>query len=353
MIHVGLDVHHSNSMVRAMTEDGELFPARRIHHDHLDALWQYLARFGDQSKRVVFEATANARWMRRCLQADPSITPVAVTPHKVRIIADTVAKTDKIDATVLASLSRMDALPEAWLPDEEVEELRELTRHRTDLVRQRTLAKNQINAALIRRGLLRPYKDVFGVRGLAWLRETALPAAVRQQVDHWLEGLDLLQRQIARVEGTLYRDLARRRRWIDEMALLTTMPNVGRLTALTILAELGQWQRFASRGAVAAFAGLVPVSKRSDRSARYGRLSKRGPSGLRRILVLVARGAARRSLRYGRLYERLKRGKGANKAKTAVARQLLEDAWTMLRKGEPFRDVAEQAESLTRAGWPS
>lgn len=350
MIHVGLDVHHRNSVVRAMTEDGELFPARRIHHDNLDALWQYLARFGDEPKRVVFEATANARWMRRQLAADPSITPVAVTPHKVRIIADTVAKTDKIDATVLASLSRMDALPVAWLPGAEVEELRELTRHRTDLVRQRTFAKNQVNATLVRCGLLRPYKDVFGVRGVTWLRQIALPTAMRLQVDHWLEAIDLVQPQIKAVEVRLYRDLIRRPRWAKEIALLMTMPNVGKLTAVTILAELGDWTRFRSRAAVAAFAGLVPSSKRSDRSCRYGRLTKRGPTGLRRILVLVARGAARQSARYGRLYERVKVRKGANRGKIAVARQLLEDAWTMLRKGEPFRPWPEQAESLTRVG---
>lgn len=350
MIHVGLDVHHMNSVVRAMTEDGELFPARRIHHDDLDALWQYLAPFGDEPKRVVFEATANARWMRRQLATDPTIRPVAVTPHKVRIIADTVAKTDKIDATVLANLSRMDALPEAWLPDGEVEELRELTRHRTDLVRQRTFAKNQINAVLVRHGLLRPYKDIFGVRGAAWLRQVDLPRAMRLQVDRWLESLDLVRRQIDAVEAVLYRELLPRPRWRDEAALLGTMPNVGQLTAVTILAELGDWRRFRSRAAVAAYAGLVPSSKRSDRSTRYGRLTKRGPTGLRRILILVARGAARRSLRYGDLYRRVKRHNGANKAKTAVARQLLEDAWTILRKGEPFRDSSEQAESLARVG---
>lgn len=350
MIHVGLDVHHRNSVVRAMTEDGELFPPRRIYHDNLDALWQYLAPFGDQPKRVVFEATANARWMRRQLAADPSITPVAVTPHKVRIIADTVAKTDTIDATVLANLSRMDALPEAWLPDDDVEELRELTRHRTDLVRQRTFAKNQINATLVRYGLLRPYKDVFGVRGVAWLRQVELPKAMRLQVDHGLASLDHLQRQIDAAERLLYRDLAARPRWAGETALLMTLPNVGKLTAVTILAELGDWRRFGRRAAVAAFAGLVPSSKRSDRSSRYGRLTKRGPTGLRRILILVARGAARKSPRYGQLYQRIKGRKGANKAKTAVARQLLEDAWTMLRKGEPFRPWPEQAESLTRVG---
>ena len=160
MIHVGLDLHHKNSYIRAMDDDGVLYAGKRIYHSDIMELWQYLAQFGKQKKRVVFEATANARWMERLLKEDPTIEPVAVTPHKVRIIAETVAKTDKIDATVLTSLSKMDALPRAWLPDEEVEDLRELTRHRAVLVQLRTRAKNRINGVLIRRVMLRPYGDI-------------------------------------------------------------------------------------------------------------------------------------------------------------------------------------------------
>jgi len=77
-------------------------------------------QFGDQRKRVVFEATANARWLDRLLRQDPTIEPVAVTPHKVRIIAETVAKTDKIDAGVLALLSKLGTVAGKKKEDEEV-----------------------------------------------------------------------------------------------------------------------------------------------------------------------------------------------------------------------------------------
>lgn len=102
MIHIGLDLHQKNSYVQALTNDGELFPGQRIDHSDPSAFWQYFSQFGDEPKRVVFEATAKAQWMDRLLWQDPTIESVAVTPHKMRIIAETVAKTDKIDATVLA-----------------------------------------------------------------------------------------------------------------------------------------------------------------------------------------------------------------------------------------------------------
>lgn len=81
MIHVGIDLHHRNSYVRALTGDGELVPGQRIYHSHIDALRQYLAAFGDQDQRVVFEATSNARWFKRLLAADPSVEAVAGNPR--------------------------------------------------------------------------------------------------------------------------------------------------------------------------------------------------------------------------------------------------------------------------------
>ena len=78
MIHVGMDLHHRSSVVRALSDDtGELYPARRIHHDRIEELWQYLDQFGDQRIRVVFEAISNARWMYRLLAQRPNVEPVA------------------------------------------------------------------------------------------------------------------------------------------------------------------------------------------------------------------------------------------------------------------------------------
>lgn len=350
MIHVGIDLHHKNSYIRAIDDDGVLYPGLRVYHTDIEQLWQYLGQFKDQEKRVVFEATANARWLKRVLQQDATITSVAVTPHKVRIIAETVAKTDKIDATVLASLSRMDALPVAWLPDEQVEQLRELTRYRASLVQLRTRAKNRVNGVLVRQGLVRPYGNIFGKYGRMWLCEIHLPATMRHQITDWLEVIDMYDSKISKVESILYRELAVNDRWREDVALLSTMPGWGKLTSLTVLAELGDYKRFKKRSSVSSFAGLVPSSKRSDKSCRYGKITKRGSTDLRRILVEVSLHGSRKVARYGKLHARLKKERGSNVAKTAIARQMLEDGWTMLIKREPFRFELVQAENLMRAG---
>jgi transposase len=350
MVHVGLDLHHCNSYIRALTEEGELIKGQRIYHNQIDQLWQYLNQFGDQTKRVVFEATSNARWMYRLLRTDPTVEPVAVTPHKVRIIAETVAKTDKIDATVLASLSKMDALPMAWIPDEDVENLREMIRYRAALVGLRSSAKNRVNGVLIRQGKLKPYEDVFGTLGRDWLKQVQLPPVMRLQIDQWLHLIDQYQKNIKDIEKKLYKDLAVANRWSSDMEILDTMPGWGKLTALTVLAELGDYRRFRCRGAVSCFAGLVPSSKRSDKSCRYGRITRRGSRYLRTILVEASISGARKVPRYRELYNRVKAAKKHNVAKVAVARQMLEDGWTMLIKREPFRLFADEAVNLTRAG---
>jgi transposase len=343
MIYVGMDLHRKNSYVSAISSDGEEFPSRRIHHDEIEELWQYLDEFGDDRIRVAFESTGNARWMYRLLSSRPNVEPVMVTPHKVRIIAESVAKSDRVDAGVLAYLNSLDALPRSWVPDEGVEELRELTRHRAALVRRRTQAKNQVNGILTRCGLLRPYQDVFGRRGRAWLAGLTLASAMQHQLRTWLEELDGTAGHIQSVEGILYKHLLPSDRWREDVARLMTMPGVGKLTALTILAELGDYRRFRRRSQVGSFAGLVPKTRRSDGSARYGRLTKRGPRALRTILIEVSLSAARQSPRYGRLYQKLKAAGRANAGKAAVARQLLEDAWTILIRQDHWREMSGQA----------
>ena len=351
MIHVGMDLHHRSSVVQALSDEtGEIFASRRIHHDRIEELWQYLEQFGDQPIRVVFEAISNARWMYRLLSQRPNIEAVAVTPHKVRIISETVSKTDKIDAGKLAWLSSVDMLPRAWLPDERVERLRELTRHRNDLVRLQTQCKNQVNSVLVRLGLQRPYQDIFGPQGLRWLRALELPTVMRLQVEHWLTLLDALIQRRQGMDERIRRALQADEPWRQASALLDTIPGVGPVTISTILAELGEWRRFRRRSEVASFAGLVPVSKRSASSQRYGHISKRGSKELRRVLTEVAQGVACKVPRYGRLYGRVAQQKCANVAKTAVARRLLEDAWTLLMKQEPFRLLPVPAESLARVG---
>ena len=133
------------------------------------------------------------------------------------------------------------------------------------------------------------------------------------------------------------KDVMRSPRWAKPAALLQTMPGMGRITSLTILAELGDLSRFKSRAAVANYAGLVPVIRDSNHKHFSGGITHRGSAHLRCMLTEAAWMAVRRVPQYNAMFERLAERRGKAVAIVGIARRMLEDAMTMLWKDEAFR----------------
>ncbi len=150
--------------------------------------------------------------------------------------------------------------------------------------------------------------------------------------------IDQLDRVVEDSTASL-RALSREPRWARPAALLQTMPGIGLITAITILAELGDRTRFSGRAAVANYAGLVPRQRNSNEKCWSGGITKHGPCHLRGALIEAAWISAARVPAYRALLERVEHRSGKRAAIVAVARRLLEDAWTLLRKDEPFRYV--------------
>jgi hypothetical protein len=115
MIHIGLDLHQRNSYVKALTDEGEVIEGRRIDHHDLEALWQYLGQFGSEEKRVVFEATANARWLERLLKEDPTVMRLQVDQW-LSLLDDYDQKIDAIERKLYHDYARRDR----WRKDVEI-----------------------------------------------------------------------------------------------------------------------------------------------------------------------------------------------------------------------------------------
>ncbi len=127
--------------------------------------------------------------------------------------------------------------------------------------------------------------------------------------------------------------------WSKAAALLMTMPGIGLITALTILAELGNVKRYRSRAAVANYAGLVPIVRDSNQKHYSGGISRRGSNHLRAVLVEAAWIGVPRVPVYQHLFKRVEQKKNKATAIVAVARRMLEDASTLLIRDEAFRYV--------------
>lgn len=345
MIHAGSDCHVRNSFYHITDDQGQLL-VRGRYANSKQALIELLADFDGESMRVCLESTTNSRAVQRLLldcgrRMGVDMTVDVLDARKLRIIAESVAKCDKLDAKAINELSRSNlSLPTCYMPDDEEFALREHLRARSDLVRMRTMLKNRVHAVLHRRGILTPARmDLFTKTGRAFLEQLDLDDAGRTILHRYLHHVDQVDRTIRESNASL-RALTRRPRWAKPTALLQTMPGVGLITALTILAELGNLDRFRSRAAVANYAGLVPVVRDSDSKRYRGGITKRGSCHLRHVLTEAAWMAVGRVPAYSDLFARVGRRKDKLTAVVAVARRMLEDAWTMLRKDEAFRMVA-------------
>jgi len=249
-----------------------------------------------------------------------------------------VTKNDRFDAAVLADLTRADLrLPTCYLPDDEEFALREHLRARHDVVTLRTRVKNRIHSVLHRRGILVPLRgSLFTQAGRTYLESLELDEAGRSITDRYLQLLDQLEEVIESSTRQL-RSLARRDRWAKSVALLQSIPGVGLITSLTILAELGDLNRFPRRASVANYVGLVPVLRSSNECHRSGHITKRGSKHLRAVLIEAAWMSVPRVPRYQAMFDRVSARRGRKIAIVGVARRMLEDAWTMLKKDEAFR----------------
>jgi len=257
---------------------------------------------------------------------------VMVHPLRVKAIASARLKNDRVDSETLAHLSRADLLPEAWMANERTQQARLLTRLRITLGQQRARAKNQLQAVLHQEGFLKPVADVFGSRGRTWLAGLALSPAARVVVQVWLKVVDQMTEAIVEQEKALkaMAELDARARWLQ------TVPGIGAYSAMVILAEVGEIERFGTKRALASYAGLTPMLRESAGKRKRGGIGHQGSGTLRWIMLQVAQVAARYSPAARAWIARLRQRKPAQVAKIALARKLLTAVWALLRHGVCF-----------------
>jgi transposase len=264
-VYVGIDVHRKRSQVAVVDQVGQVLANRNVPN----GVETILSVIGDLpiGTPVAFEAAFGWGWLVELLEAY-GFTPHLSHPSRCKAIASARLKNDKVDAHILAQLLRADLLPEAWIAPPKVRQLRTLLRHRIGLVRLRTLLRNRIHAVLADHGQHRP-QGCWSGPGRQWLVGLDLPPASREVVADCLAVIDALQVPIDRLDAEVHAHAKADPR----VKLLTTLPGVGSLTALVILAEVGDITRFGSARKLAAWAGLTPTVRGSDLTVRHGHIS--------------------------------------------------------------------------------
>ena len=326
---IGLDVHRSFAQV-AILEDGKIRDAGRVDLEH-----SRLVRFAEQLRpddEIVVEATGNTHAIVRVLS--PFVGRVVIAnPLLVRAIAWAKVKTDKIDAAVLAKLMASGFLPEVWMPDEETERRRRLVAERAQLVGQMTRLKNRIHSVLHANLIPRYSGTLFSKRGRAWLEAQPLAEDQRRVVLRHAGELDRLGTELAELDKGLAQVALEEPR----VRRLMTIPGVNVNVALSVLAAVGDIQRFSSPEKLVSYFGLNPrVRQSGDKPAYHGRISKQGRSNARAMLVEAAWVISRGPGPLHAFFQRIHAKRGRQVATVATARKLAVIVWHMLTKDEDY-----------------
>jgi transposase len=334
---IALDVHVDFCEV-AIAEAGEVRSAGRISTkpEELELFAQSL----DPRDRVALEVTGNAWAIRRIVE--PHVAEVIVVSPNDTGIRGARAKTDRLDARTLARLLAAGELDGVWMPDRETQVMRRRIGRRTQLVRSRARAKNEIHATLMRCLVGRaPFREPFGPKGRRWLAALDLPAEERESVDAALRQIDFLDCEIEAVERLICAEALRS----PEIRRLMTVPGVNVICAATFMAAIGEIGRFESPRKLVGYLGLDPrVTQSGSSPATHGRISKRGSVSARHALVEASWSVVRQPGPLHAFYARVRARRGHSVAIVATARKLACLFWFLLARKE---DYAYAQPSLT------
>jgi transposase len=309
MNYVGIDLHKKIIVTCVMNQDRKVLQRRSFAPGQTEAI---LAFFGELGPfQAVVEATASYEWLVALIE--PLAQKVVLAnPKKLRVIAESTKKTDKLDAQILAEFLARDMIPEAHRPTARQREHRALVRHRQYLKQSATALKNKIRRILTDYNADR--KDLFTAEG--WAK--ALKGIKLSDSDQFV--LDQLHAQRMFLEGQ-----------INEVT--------GRLKEFSKKApsrEAEARAKLATIKGVTAYAGLAPRVRQSAGKGKDLGITKEGSPLLRWALVEASWRVIRQSAAWERIYQGIKKRAGGKKAIVAVARRLLCVMYAMVRDGKNY-----------------
>ena len=354
-VHVGLDVHKDSisiGVAQPGREPGRLLS--KVGH-HLPKLLKLLDKLGTPAQlHVVYEAGPTGFGLARSLLAKGYRCEVIAPSKMPRRPGDRV-KTDTRDCIMLAEYSRSGALHAVWIPDASDEAIRDLSRAREDAVNARHQARLQLKSFLLRHDVRYAGKTSWGPAHYRWLAEQAFGAGAAQTAftEYCLtvQAADQrVQRMTQALEGS-----AAQWRFADVVAALQALRGVAMVTAIGLVAEIGDLSRFDHPRKLMGYLGLVPSEHSSGERTSRGSITKTGNKHARRLLTeaawqyrfpaRISRAAQLRQeglseqvratawkaqLRLSRRFAALnKRGLQINKACIAVARELAGFVWAI------------------------
>ena len=329
MYYAGIDYHKRYSFVSIQNEAGKIVLEYKISNNDPHLFEHAFAQCAGELA-VVYEASFNWGWLHDILEGIKQIKTITVAnPYKVRLIAETQIKTDKLDARKLAMLLRLGVVPECHVPDRQTRSRKEVLRQRAYWVRQRTGIRNRIHRIIGRQhGLQMPQvSDWFGAKGKAALSKAVLPEPDDMLLRQNLAMLDNLDKVI-RIDEEKIKAEGKEDRAVE---IVASIPGVGLVIGSIIATETDGMKRFFSPGRYTGYCGLSPSTHSSGGKTYNGRMMWQCNKWLKWAFIEAAWIAVGCSAYFGGFYRyHRSRGKKANTAITLVARRMCRIVYQLL-----------------------
>lgn len=288
--------------------------------------------------QIVVEATAHYEWFWQKVESIAERVLLA-HPGKLRIIAESTRKSDRIDAQVLAEFLALDMIPPAYRPTPRERAHRRLVRHYARLRGRTTSIRCRIRSIMADYNADR--RDLFSLQGRMFLGKAPVSVADRFVLDQLLAELVFLEEQTCALRQQL-RAFAKAAGAHESAAreVLNSIPGVGPVTIDVVISELGNVRRFRSIKRACAYAGLIPGVRESAGKRKELQITKQGSPLLRWALVEAAWRVVRFNRRWQTIFESLTRRRGRKRAIVAVARRLLGVMVSLMQRGQTFKLAA-------------
>ncbi|WP_331270672.1 IS110 family RNA-guided transposase [Petrotoga mobilis] len=287
----------------------------------------------DKETEVAVEATGNSRFFYNSIVSQVKKVRV-INSSQFKVISESVKKTDRHDAEIIAEYLSKGLLPEVRVMSKENRELKSLIQTRNKLVKLRSTLKNKIHGILMEYGITTRREMFSSEKALEEVRNAAVSETSRFEIGVIVDQIKSLNEGIKKIEEKIKGN----GEGLKGQKNLRSITRIGKLSSTIILSNIGDINDFDNSKKLCAYAELVPRVYDSNESIRHGRITKRGDKILRTTLVQVALIAIRYSPYIRGFYERLKHKKGSGKAIIATARKMLSIIYETLKNDWVFED---------------